>query len=444
MLKHYPAKLHRTLIYCVGIIFLAMPAINLFAETHQVKESVETSEVASKPLAKLYIHSDELGFSVSILDHSNEIFYQGVELPYGFYRLNIVFANGISKIERIYLSPGEQRDHVVLMHQKRYMYGVQTVLIPSAGAGVVRAINQQRDIHLALGLKKRKAKYSAYMGSVASNLLRLKTPTGKTVSDFSIEKRAIEKYPSLIGLIILSASATDHSRQSYFNQLLKISEGAAERLRDELLMTRLSRWAMHLKTGEEANFSVKSAERALGVYPVSAFSHYKLGIAYEIAGKQERAISQYEMAIKLDPNLAQAYNSLAWLLATTKDDSLRDGHKAVTYALKAVQLWPSPNYMDTLAVAQAEIGEWQKAIALTTKAIEVSKGEKLGVFVQEYQQHLHVYKMKKPWRERAVISFPDDVMHELEIIEELKREYRAKKIPKKAFRAFLYKVLPVM
>jgi len=50
----------------------------------------------------------------------------------------------------------------------------------------------------------------------------------------------------------------------------------------------------------------------------------------------EKALADYEAAMQADPNDAATFNNPAWLLATSPNDGLRNGKKAVEYALKEV------------------------------------------------------------------------------------------------------------
>ncbi len=70
-----------------------------------------------------------------------------------------------------------------------------------------------------------------------------------------------------------------------------------------------------------------------------------LGNAYMQKGDLDEAESHYKKAIRKDPEIADAYNNLAWLYYT-KRENLAEAEKLV---LKALELNPSnENYKDTL------------------------------------------------------------------------------------------------
>ena len=110
-----------------------------------------------------------------------------------------------------------------------------------------------------------------------------------------------------------------------------------------------------------------------------------------------RAIADYEQAIKLDPNDGLACNNLAWLQATCPDARFRDGHKAVENANRAYQLsgGKSAAAIDTLAVAYAESGDFEKAKQWQAKVIEMATNEKEK---EDYRSRLRLYEQGKPYR----------------------------------------------
>ena len=56
-------------------------------------------------------------------------------------------------------------------------------------------------------------------------------------------------------------------------------------------------------------------------------------------------------------------NNLAWVLATSPDDKLRDGKRAIELATKAAEVsnYETPHVLSTLAAAYAETGDFEKA-----------------------------------------------------------------------------------
>lgn len=95
---------------------------------------------------------------------------------------------------------------------------------------------------------------------------------------------------------------------------------------------------------------------------------------------------------------ASAHNTYAWLLATSKSAALRNGALALDQANKAVEADSNAAYLDTLAAAHAELGEFALAIAVQRRAID-AVGDVDGGVKDELEQRLEAYQRSQPWRE---------------------------------------------
>ncbi len=62
--------------------------------------------------------------------------------------------------------------------------------------------------------------------------------------------------------------------------------------------------------------------------------------------------------------------------------------------------WKNPNFLDTLAAAQAEAGEFDAAVSSQKRAIELLTDKRQKA---DYRLRLVLYEAKKPYRE----VFPD-------------------------------------
>lgn len=119
-------------------------------------------------------------------------------------------------------------------------------------------------------------------------------------------------------------------------------------------------------------------------------------------GLMDEAIISYSKATKLTPENAAAYNDYAWVLATCFEDKYRNGKKAVELAEKAAGLAPNASEIcDTLAAAYAETGQFERAVKMQEKAINLQKGDdKLAA--KESNLRLDSYKRNKPWRDQKL------------------------------------------
>lgn len=113
-----------------------------------------------------------------------------------------------------------------------------------------------------------------------------------------------------------------------------------------------------------------------------------------------KALADYNRVTELAPDMAEAHNGMAWILATCSDDKLRDGRKAVTAATKACELskWKVAGYLDTLAAAYAESGDFESAIKWQTQALSANGLPQEQI--EEAHQRLKMYENKQPFRQK--------------------------------------------
>lgn len=145
-------------------------------------------------------------------------------------------------------------------------------------------------------------------------------------------------------------------------------------------------------------------QRAIADYSTAIRLHPSFAIAYKARGdvrlKQQeyrQAVEDYSRSLELDPKNIPATNSLAWLLATCSDPSIRDGEKAVHYATRASELdnWQDWSLHDTLAAAYAESGNLSDAVRWQTKAAEkVAPAQRAEVL-----SRLAMYRAGKPYHQ---------------------------------------------
>lgn len=117
-------------------------------------------------------------------------------------------------------------------------------------------------------------------------------------------------------------------------------------------------------------------------------------------GDHAAARADLEKALELQPDDAGVLNNLAWLLATSPDDAIRDGKRAIELATKACEetTWKQPHIISTLAAGYAETGDFTEARKYSKQAVE-SDGSSPEVKTQ-LQGELASYEAEKPWRER--------------------------------------------
>ena len=85
------------------------------------------------------------------------------------------------------------------------------------------------------------------------------------------------------------------------------------------------------------------------------------GNVYAELGDYNRATDDFQHALELNSNCADAYRSLAWLEATCPDERFRDPQQAVAAAERAAKLSPQGDcfVLDALAAAYASAGNFE-------------------------------------------------------------------------------------
>jgi tetratricopeptide (TPR) repeat protein len=124
--------------------------------------------------------------------------------------------------------------------------------------------------------------------------------------------------------------------------------------------------------------------------------------AYLGIGDHAAAIADFERCLTSNPDDPGVLNNFAWVLATSPEDSLRNGKRAVELATKACEAtdYKLPHILSTLAAAYAETGDFEAAKKWSQKAVEMEDPE----HGEQLKAELASYEAKKPWRERQTIE----------------------------------------
>jgi len=125
--------------------------------------------------------------------------------------------------------------------------------------------------------------------------------------------------------------------------------------------------------------------------------------------KHADAIEDYNKALTIQPDDDGVLNNLAWVLATSPDDKLRDGKRSIQLATRACEVtnYERAHILSTLAAAYAETGDFENAIKWSTKACEL--GEKdLKEQLEQLKNELDHYQQNKPFRELQNIEEKPD------------------------------------
>ena len=118
----------------------------------------------------------------------------------------------------------------------------------------------------------------------------------------------------------------------------------------------------------------------------------------------DRALSDLNAAIRLEPNDAEAQQGRAWILATCPDPKIRNGEQAVVAATRACELthWKVAHALTTLAAAYSETGNFAAAVEWQEKALGLVADK--SPEQHEYRRLLDRYKARKPYHRLGVLE----------------------------------------
>ena len=137
--------------------------------------------------------------------------------------------------------------------------------------------------------------------------------------------------------------------------------------------------------------------------PTCNLAYNNRGYLYLMRGQYSRALADLNEAIDLAPRHPNAHKNLAWLMATCPDTAFRDEAKALEHARLALELGgqTEPAWLDILAAAYAESGQFDAAIEWELKAL---KGNRDPLEVAAYEQRLKLYHEHRPYRAEPLMQ----------------------------------------
>jgi tetratricopeptide (TPR) repeat protein len=132
----------------------------------------------------------------------------------------------------------------------------------------------------------------------------------------------------------------------------------------------LAAQALVLHANGDRSGANKLLDRARRLAKDSTFVAVCRGLSRRSQKDYRGALSEFRRGVKSRQLDSAAHALLALTLATCPDDRLRDGSSAVTYAMKACEAtaWKRWWYIDVLAAAHAEAGDFHAALECVEKA----------------------------------------------------------------------------
>lgn len=211
-------------------------------------------------------------------------------------------------------------------------------------------------------------------------------------------EKLLELNPGLVSAIWLKARAYDgmDSTRKALEQLEQLAEALPGQAEIEL---QIGLYALKLEMPRRA---IAALDRAIEAESDNALLYRFRADSYLNIGEHSKAIADYEQAHQLAPEDSGVLNNLAWTLATSPDDAVRDGQRSVELATQACKLtdYQTAHILSTLAAAYAETGDFEQAKEWAQKAVELDDEEN----EEQISEELASYERGEPWRERQQLD----------------------------------------
>jgi tetratricopeptide (TPR) repeat protein len=141
--------------------------------------------------------------------------------------------------------------------------------------------------------------------------------------------------------------------------------------------------------------------KLLELQPDNIEVHNIVGTVLTQQGQIKEGVEEWQKVLMIQPDNGNAMSNLAWVFATSPDESLRNGTKAVQLAEEAMRISAGriPIISRTLAAAYAETGRFSEAIQTAQRGIEVANSQGNSGLATELQGNVVLYQEQRPLRD---------------------------------------------
>ena len=132
--------------------------------------------------------------------------------------------------------------------------------------------------------------------------------------------------------------------------------------------------------------------------------HNIVGTVFVQQGHVKEGAEEWQKVLSVDADNGNAMSNLAWVLATSPDDAIRNGAKAVQLAQRAMDISAGKIgiLFRTLAAAYAENGQFSDAIQTARRGIELANSQGDTGLANELQSHIDLYQSQQPLRDPSL------------------------------------------
>lgn len=146
--------------------------------------------------------------------------------------------------------------------------------------------------------------------------------------------------------------------------------------------------------------------KLLELQPDNMEVHNIVGTILIQQGRIREGVEEWQKVLAIQPDNGNAMSNLAWVFATSPEDSLRDGSQAIHLAEEALRISGGriPVIFRTLAAAYAEKGMFARAIQTAQHGMELANRQGNSGLAAELQTNIALYQDEKPLRDPSLAN----------------------------------------
>jgi tetratricopeptide (TPR) repeat protein len=146
--------------------------------------------------------------------------------------------------------------------------------------------------------------------------------------------------------------------------------------------------------------------KLLDLQPENMEVHNIVGTILVQQGHVREGVEEWQKVLSVDAGNGNAMSNLAWVLATSPDESIRNGAKAVQLAEQAVRISGGriAILFRTLAAAYAENGQFSNAIQTAQRGIQLANTQGNPGLASELQANIELYQQQQPLRDPSLTN----------------------------------------
>jgi tetratricopeptide (TPR) repeat protein len=146
--------------------------------------------------------------------------------------------------------------------------------------------------------------------------------------------------------------------------------------------------------------------KLLDLQPDNMEIHNIVGTVLVQQGRVQEGAEEWQKVLLVEPDNGNAMSNLAWVFATSPDQSIRHGARAVQLAEQAVRLSGGriAILFRTLAAAYAENGQFSDAIQTAERGIQLANSQGNAGLANELQANIALYQQQQPLRDHSLTN----------------------------------------